>query len=132
MQILAVDLEEDKACVFRLMTFNNDYFSDTLYLYFPENKSSGNSFENQNEVALKNETRIYPNPSGGKLTIETGGESRKNITVTDFNGKRVLEDEFYAQQTKLDLSGQAAGVYFIQIKDGDQITIEKIVLRDSE
>ena len=79
----------------------------------------------------KRETRIYPNPSNGLIIIE-GHNKIKNIVLTNHLGNQLLEVENNHNEgclTKLDLSNFTKGIYFIQIKQNNQIINHKIVLQ---
>ena len=83
------------------------------------------SVNNQNSDVFK----IYPNPVGNILTIETEKNSRNlNITITDIQGKsiidRILND---SKQNKIDLSKLTSGVYFLRIKIEDKDYLTKIL-----
>jgi hypothetical protein len=55
------------------------------------------------------------------------------ITITDMNGKTVVQDKKHKSQSdleyKYDLSGQSKGVYFIQVKLGEEKVITVIELK---
>jgi len=68
--------------------------------------------------------RLYPNPTQGKVTIETD-LGKITISVTDMTGRDVLR----CQDVKeIDLGGVADGMYLITVTDGNgmPIVIEKI------
>jgi hypothetical protein len=63
----------------------------------------------------------YPNPTGGRLTLNVLMEAGEGLTaeVLDAAG-RVVYREFLGQQTnvELDLNGVPSGMYFIQVTNG--------------
>jgi hypothetical protein len=76
---------------------------------------------------------IYPNPTSGKLTINTSefANTIKSYSLTDVYGKLVLENNFKSDNNsvfKIDLSKYKTGIYFLQLHLENQgIVFEKIV-----
>ncbi len=68
-------------------------------------------------------SKIYPNPTNGKINIETQGQIEK-ITILDISGKIILE----TTNTKIDLTKQQAGTYFVKIETKNGILTEKIII----
>lgn len=113
---------------------------NTTYTYKIRNKCPGapGNFTSANGSFTTNPLRegevvditpieIYPNPGNGIFYIE-GIDMNATIQVRDISGKLILsstnnEDGF------IDLSGNADGVYFVEIKNnGNLLATEKIVL----
>ncbi len=61
--------------------------------------------------------QLYPNPTTGAVTVQTGNTIAEKIVVSDFSGKRLLEIRPTASETTLDLRGFAAGLYLVTITD---------------
>lgn len=75
-------------------------------------------------IETESSFNIYPNPSNGKITISQENES----SISVFNSVGVLV-EFIAnpvKQTTIDLSTQAAGLYFIKTNSG---AVKKLILK---
>lgn len=68
--------------------------------------------------AQKNETLFFPNPVGDTLTLGRKGKW-ENITVTDMNGKAVLQKS-NTRADVLDVSSLAPGNYLITLKSGKE------------
>jgi len=60
---------------------------------------------------------IYPNPTSDNLTISEIPLSLlgSNATITDVNGKQILDFEITQQQQQIDCSSMKKGVYFLRI-----------------
>ena len=70
---------------------------------------------------------VFPNPSNGKFVVKselTKGE----IAVYNIQGEKVYAELVSASSTTIDLSTQAKGIYFVQVKCGDKISTQKIVI----
>jgi len=75
---------------------------------------------------FNNSVAIYPNPVNDNITIN--GEAIKSIKVTDFKGRTVRRLLTSGNQITIDLSGNAKGVYFVNVETKKGILIKKIVL----
>jgi len=71
--------------------------------------------------------RIYPNPSGDLINIETGQSGPLWIEITSLNGQQILSVEMEGTNHQIDLSPFESGVYFITIRSKDFVTTRKIV-----
>ena len=81
--------------------------------------------ENGQEVRFT----IQPNPSTGlfSLVIENVIEFPILLSVTDALGKKVFSDKpLEKNQTLIDLTSQAGGIYFIKINSGNKALIQKV------
>jgi len=70
--------------------------------------------------------KIYPNPTKGKLCIES--EIMERVEVFDVTGKFVYETVVSSDVLDVDLSGFRKGVYFVRIITEKGIVVERIVL----
>ena len=73
-----------------------------------------------------NDLAIYPNPSAGKLIIRSSSLPGSVLTLTNATGKQVMASTAVNDIVwEADLSGLAAGVYFLHIANGDALTVVK-------
>ncbi|MBN9483320.1 MAG: hypothetical protein BGO70_12635 [Bacteroidetes bacterium 43-93] len=78
---------------------------------------------------------LFPNPTNGQVTVQFRSASElKNldITVTNITGQQVYHQSYSHNggtfSQRLDLSGAAKGVYFVELKaDGERVT-QKLVI----
>ena len=75
---------------------------------------------------INSSVSIFPNPTTGKITISN--YEKISITITDINGKIIFEEIADKQNYSLNLGNNNPGVYFIQIRAGQNIINRKIVL----
>jgi hypothetical protein len=84
--------------------------------------------------ALKEEIKIYPNPSyNGSFKISLGGNYADLIQVQDLLGRLLLQEiwDTNEKEKELQLPSGAKGIYFVSIwKDGKLIKKEKMLLLD--
>lgn len=65
---------------------------------------------------------IYPNPASSSVQISIANASNfTSVALTDISGKILHISTLSGNKTNLDISYLANGVYFIQLKQGDQI-----------
>ena len=68
---------------------------------------------------------IYPNPNKGKFTIAQTGNI-KSIEIYNVMGEIVYKSR--TSNTKIDISAQPKGIYFVKVDNGKKIHVEKFVL----
>lgn len=69
-----------------------------------------------NELYNAEEIKVYPNPSNGKFAIESlvvSGQS--SVEVYNMMGEKVYSGFLNEQESEIDLSGQASGIYMYRI-----------------
>jgi hypothetical protein len=72
---------------------------------------------------------IYPNPTSGKLTIDNGQLTIKNIEITDITGKTIINYQLSIDnyQFEIDLSGFESGIYLIKILNDKEVFTTKLI-----
>ena len=77
------------------------------------------------------ELKVFPNPTNGRVYIELaeGQESVDNITLYDIFGKSeaIKPANTNGSAFEIDLSGFAAGIYFLGVQAGDTFTLTRII-----
>ena len=74
------------------------------------------------------EVKLYPNPAfGGEVHILTKANADKHIIVYDVFGEVVLTDKISGKT--LDISRLVAGVYVIQVNEGQKTMTRKLVVK---
>jgi hypothetical protein len=76
---------------------------------------------------ITDQIRIYPNPSSGVFKLE--GKNIRTVSVTDLTGKLILEQTIKGEMSRIDLSGNPSGVYFMEIRTEKGIRLKKIMLQ---
>jgi len=73
---------------------------------------------------------IYPNPSNGLITINTGEMTSGTIEISDLLGKKIARIPFNSNSFKVDLNEyQSRGTYLVELYDnnGDIKIFKKVV-----
>lgn len=84
---------------------------------------------NQSEtMEFQSVDALYPNPTTGKFFVTfSKALDNAHVYITDVNGKLISKFKATGYKVDFDLSGVAAGVYFVRIKDDKDIISKKVV-----
>jgi hypothetical protein len=72
-------------------------------------------------------TSVFPNPFTSSLFVKTGRAREVRLAVTDLSGRRIVTSIYTGETVRLDLASLSPGVYFLEVFDGDQREIHKII-----
>ncbi|MES2284873.1 MAG: T9SS type A sorting domain-containing protein [Bacteroidota bacterium] len=83
------------------------------------------------ESDIESEITFYPNPATTKLILKWN--TLNNITVTIYNsiGQEFMTAFVSKQNETIDITDLQAGLYFLKIKEGNQILIKKIIVANN-
>ena len=70
----------------------------------------------------------YPNPNNGIFTIKLGEVAKYDVTVNNILGQIVFSTTTNGMNTSIDLSSFDKGIYTVELKDENEIYIEKIIV----
>ena len=77
----------------------------------------------------KNEMVIfYPNPATDKITI-SAEFTDSTLHIIDQSGRTVAEYAHVLKGQTIDLEGVSSGIYFLRLKDGKMIQIDKLIIQ---
>jgi hypothetical protein len=83
------------------------------------------SFGNDMPIA---QSGIYPNPAKDKITVQLNElNGTANITVTDINGKMVMQQRSADVTTELNISKLPSGIYMVKAIENGKINNWKFV-----
>ena len=88
----------------------------------------------EEQTNLFSGVNVYPNPSNGmfKFIIDSKKGSKMTMRVTNRMGQQVAQNETYlttgSNKTQLDLSTLSDGLYFVNLRAGDEVKNVKIYL----
>ena len=80
--------------------------------------------EGINENAVN--AAVYPNPTSGEVTVECEGLS--HVRIVNAYGQTVYNADLEGDQTRIDLSQLAKGIYMMHIEAAEGQTVRKIVV----
>ena len=108
-------------------TFNMTAFGGDAFLQ-KMSQSEGAKWEGSKDV-VSGGVMLYPNPTTGEVSLASE-EELSNATLRVFNaaGQLVLElKDVSGSSCTLDLSGNSAGLYFIEVSNGGTVTRLKLL-----
>lgn len=117
-------------------SFNSKYEYLVDEISFEKVNSFTDVEERNNEVETSFITQnlsldVYPNPVSEFLYIEFQSANSQliELVLSDANGRQLLQREYDAEliHETLDMQAYPVGVYVLQIRQGDKITIKKVV-----
>ncbi len=88
---------------------------------------SQSEFSSVDEVDAVHMT-VYPNPASDFISVRLAGNTTANIRMYDLQGRKIYESPIN-NQSKIDLTGLANGVYFYQIIRGHETVNGKLLKR---
>lgn len=68
---------------------------------------------------------IYPNPTSGRITIESAAEG--HLTITDLNSQELMHQPISSQPVQMDLKNLPAGVYFLRFTSEKTVKVRKFI-----
>jgi hypothetical protein len=71
---------------------------------------------------------LYPNPANSQVTIKFDDQRILQLTMFTTGGQQVFGMLNVANNTTLDISKMARGVYFIKLSDGSSQMFKKLVI----
>ena len=74
------------------------------------------------EYDLDNSFFVYPNPATDIVKVNTNENAI--LSLFDISGKEVISE---TKQNSLNLSGLAQGMYFLNMKSKNKLTVKKII-----
>ena len=73
------------------------------------------------DVSIDNDLKVFPNPVSDKLLIQTD-QVLSDVELRDVLGNRIANLGLFQEGTSsVDVSSLPSGIYFLNIKQGDQI-----------
>ena len=93
--------------------------------------SNGQTTWTKNIELPDTKIKLFPNPTSDfiNLSIVSSTKTIKEITIYNVNGKQVLHQQINSQQTQLNVSSLASGIYIIEgYTQGGEVFREKFVV----
>ncbi|AWK03645.1 licheninase [Flavobacterium crocinum] len=110
----------------------NSYFNHTLKTLYSF-LLTGNFYlpptatlSNENFDIEKSTVTLFPNPSADRITISAPQQS--TISVISSSGSVIHQQKSISENTEINLTNQASGVYFVKISNDDFKSVTKKVI----
>ena len=82
-----------------------------------------------NEFA-SHEFKVYPNPANDKLYIVSSSPMKSLVTLCDQTGRIIQNQNIEGNNNIIDVSGTAAGIYHLKVKNDKNESIYKVVIQN--
>jgi hypothetical protein len=83
---------------------------------------------NASQLQAENSVMIYPNPAHENINIRLSSlQQGAMFVVYDANGKIVLSHRMTNSTKTISVKSLASGVYYVQIRNGKNVTTQKVV-----
>ena len=113
----------------RNYTFNSDYIgtSGSPNVCF-ETDCNGVCYPTIIEEYKKELLSIFPNPSNDIINIEIENPNNATIEIYNVSGRLVFSKELNSKAEKIDISVLSEGMYFVKVKQENNVRIEKLIV----
>ena len=107
----------------------------TLFLLIDPSKSI--AADSENKIAAGDilpssgaeSMNMFPNPAIGQFNLNLENiPSQNKLIITDMEGKTMLEKENLFSTETIDCSSFPTGIYFVQLRSGDEIINKKLII----
>lgn len=72
---------------------------------------------------------MYPSPTNGPVEVHVSAAGKMTVEVFNALGKLVSTSSFNGTSTKVDLTGNSAGIYTVRVSDGARYNVQRITLK---
>lgn len=111
----------DGFVTYSVVAKKGDSYSTPTFVVVNPNVKSGVDIV---ELEVK-KVSLYPNPTSGMLYVDM--DNTFDAVVYNYQGQVVMRE--YHNDGQIDLSELSAGVYFIEIREADNVMIEKVIVK---
>ncbi len=103
------------------------------YSYSNFSKASGENLEGNSmeksttsisDNSLTSNVSVYPNPVNDVLHVNA---TNGTISLYNVTGGKIYEETVKTNNNEIDFSGYSKGIYLLQVKDNDEIFIQKVI-----
>lgn len=119
-------------CVASNVSQNLNPLNSSLRNYAKTDNFGCITVTSMDDVSNNNESvTIYPNPGNGIFTIQSSEFGTRNLEIYNMVGQVIYKTTIKNSQSKIDLSSQPKGIYFIRVisENKDAISNKKIIIQ---
>jgi hypothetical protein len=89
-----------------------------------------NIITNKTDIDFGYTFKIFPNPAKNSITISQTEPTFNKYEIYSLNGKLVAENKINGILQKVDLSGNAEGMYIVKLIGNQKVEFKKIVVSE--
>jgi hypothetical protein len=73
--------------------------------------------------------RLYPNPADHNVHLQFNSDAKRQISVTDLSGRRVMSQLTRVKNSVIEVTGLRKGIYILNVEEGGRKTSMKICVQ---
>ena len=81
-------------------------------------------------ISATQQVNIYPNPAKGLLTVKLTDKNPRTFTITDIEGRIIKTVYITVNNSTIDISNLANGIYLLQHNDGLRSIADKFIINN--
>jgi hypothetical protein len=82
------------------------------------------------EEFIEESFKLYPNPAQQDVSIQLAHfHGKAKVVIFNSLGQKVLEKDLLENNTTLSLDGFVAGIYLVQVNDGDDVSTKRLLVK---
>ena len=116
---------------------SNNFVSPVIYNVLAENGINNQDWTIYVSVAtdiknnqIKNQIKVYPNPTNSIVTIESSNKNIEQLKVIDITGRTIYQENIISKKQIIDVSKFPKGIYLLNIKTINDVIIKKLLINN--
>lgn len=82
----------------------------------------------EEDLLAENEIKLFPNPATSVINVSSSILQVNNLQLVDLNGRVVMNKNIQDDNTSLNVSDVASGVYLLNITAGDKMITKRVII----
>tara|TARA_R110001592_G_scaffold58067_2_gene176292 strand:+ start:3815 stop:6457 length:2643 start_codon:yes stop_codon:yes gene_type:complete len=74
-----------------------------------------------------NDFVVYPNPTSQSVTVEFNDNQKRDVRIVNIAGQTIINQKITTKKTTLNVAELATGVYFLEVKNNDELKTIKLI-----
>jgi hypothetical protein len=101
-------------------------YNDVLLTNTVENRK-GCPVTSVETIGIQQHVALFPNPTSGMLTIQTGNQQFATLAITNAIGQELLQQSMVRNEQTIDVSSLPAGIYYLTLRGNEGTEVRKFV-----
>ncbi|MEO9952856.1 T9SS type A sorting domain-containing protein [Nonlabens sp.] len=82
----------------------------------------------EEDLLVNNEIKLFPNPATDVINVSSSILTVNNLKLVDLNGRVVMEKSIQNENSSLNVSDVASGIYLLNVTTGDTISTKRVII----